>query len=185
MGLRRSTTKLSARCMRKRENLSAMIESISSICLIFMLIRHCAAPHDKGERAAVMAAKGGGPRVARRRGPRPAAGGRAGGRGRRAELTAGSIVVYSISDRWIVIGCRISSGDVLRHRREGWGGACAMRGQGRHRSAHPTSTSGLLCRSTICDAKFCRHSAAFSVSLTASRYGLRAEVPPCDAQTCD
>jgi hypothetical protein len=47
MGLRRSTTKLSARCMRKRENLSAMIESISSICLIFMLIRHCAAPHTK------------------------------------------------------------------------------------------------------------------------------------------
>ena len=46
MGLRRSTTKLSARCMRKRENLSAMIESISSICLIFMLMRTCAAPHD-------------------------------------------------------------------------------------------------------------------------------------------
>ena len=45
--LRRSTTKLSARCMRKRENLSAMIPSISSICLIFMLIRHCAAGRTK------------------------------------------------------------------------------------------------------------------------------------------
>ena len=45
--LRRSTTKLSARCIRKRENLSAMIPSISSICLIFMLIRHCAAGRTK------------------------------------------------------------------------------------------------------------------------------------------
>ena len=40
-------------------------------------------------------------------------------------MTAGSIVVYSISDRWIVIGCRISSGDVLRHRRGGAGVVCA------------------------------------------------------------
>ena len=43
-------------------------------------------------------------------------------------MTAGSIVVYSISDRWIVIGCRISSGDVLRHRRGGELGFCAIRG---------------------------------------------------------
>ena len=101
--------------------------------------------------------------------------GRAGVRGGRAELTAGSIVVYSISDRWIVIGCRISSGDVLRHRRGGELGFRAIRGdrgrgdRGQNRSAHPTSISGLLCRSTICEAKFCRHSAAFSDSLTASR----------------
>ena len=40
--------------------------------------------------------------------------------------------------------------------------------------AHPTSTSGLLCRSTICDAKLFRQSAALSVERTQSRYGLSA-----------
>ena len=65
------------------------------------------------------------------------AGGRAGAGGR-AELTAGSIVVYSISDRWIVIGCRISSGDVLRHRRGGELGFRAIRGdRGRGEGSKP------------------------------------------------
>ena len=130
---------------------------------------------NKAERAAAMAAKGA---------ARPTSQGKLSGHERvcgmracggwRAELTAGSIVVYSISDRRIVIGCRISSGDVLRHRRGGELGFRAIRGdrgrgRGQNRSAHPTSISGLLCRSTICEAKFCRHSAAFSDSLTASR----------------
>ena len=39
MGFRRSTIKLSARCMRKRENLLARIASISSSCFTLMLIR--------------------------------------------------------------------------------------------------------------------------------------------------
>ena len=39
IGLRRSTMKLSARCMIIRENLFARIASISSICLTLMLIR--------------------------------------------------------------------------------------------------------------------------------------------------
>lgn len=34
------------------------------------------------------------------------------------------------------------------------------------------STSGLLCRSTVCDGKFRRHRAASRVVRTASRYGL-------------
>ena len=64
--------------------------------------------------------------------------GQAGVRGGRAELTAGSIVVYSISDRWIVIGCRISSGDVLRHRRGGELGFCAIKGdRGRGEGSKP------------------------------------------------
>ena len=64
--------------------------------------------------------------------------GHAGVRGGRAELTAGSIVVYSISDRWIVIGCRISSGDVLRHRRGGELGFRAIRGdRGRGEESKP------------------------------------------------
>ena len=37
--LRRSTTKLSARCIRKRENLDARIASISSSCFTLMLMR--------------------------------------------------------------------------------------------------------------------------------------------------
>ena len=39
IGLRRRTTKFSARCIRKRENLLARIASISSICLTLMLTR--------------------------------------------------------------------------------------------------------------------------------------------------
>ena len=84
-------------------------------------------------------------------------------------MTAGSIVVYSISDRWIVMGCRISSGDVLRCGQGGAETVIAGKGQARRCSAHPTSISGLLCRSTICEAKFCRQSAAFRVSLMHSR----------------
>ena len=39
IGFRRSTMKLSARCIRKRENLLARMASISSICFTLMLTR--------------------------------------------------------------------------------------------------------------------------------------------------
>jgi hypothetical protein len=37
----------------------------------------------------------------------------------------------------------------------------------------PASTSGLLCLSTICEAKFSRHKAAVNVALTAFKYGFK------------
>ena len=40
-------------------------------------------------------------------------------------------------------------------------------------SAHLTSTSGLLCRSTTCDSKFSKHMVAVSVERTADRYGFK------------
>jgi len=72
---------------------------------------------------------------------------------KRTELTADSMRTDSWSDRLITIGFSSSSLDV------------------------PTSTSGLLCLSTICDAKLLTQSAAPSVSRIQSKYGLRAKLP--------
>lgn len=51
----------------------------------------------------------------------------------------------------------------------------------------PTSTSGLLWRSTTCEGKLRRHVAAVSVLCTASRYGLSAGAgaPPEDPPPAD
>ena len=103
IGLRRNTTKFSARCIKKRVNLWQRICSISSACLILML--------------------------------------------NRTLFTDGSIKTYSCSFRLTVNGISTASG--VR---------CA-------------STSGALCRSTICEPKFCNVNAAVSEARTHSRYG--------------
>lgn len=62
-------------------------------------------------------------------------------------------------------------------RLEGGGAAAEMGGRITRvpqADTYPTSISGLLCRSTICEAKFSMQSAASRVALMQSRYGLSA-----------
>ena len=42
-----------------------------------------------------------------------------------------------------------------------------------NKGTYPASTSGLLCLSTTCEAKFSKHIAAVKVALTAFKYGLK------------
>ncbi len=65
----------------------------------------------------------------------------------RIELMDGSMRTRSLSLREITTGFKSSSGDSF------------------------TSISGLLWRSTFCEEKFSRHMAAWSVRLTANKYG--------------
>ena len=92
---------------------------------------------------------------------------------RRIELTDGSMRTRSDSLRDTTRGRRRTSGDVLGQVSTARSSLLICIGLVYISSTHADSISGLLWRSTCCDAKFSKVRAAVRVARTALRYGRR------------